>query len=137
MYGTPLPASPRISFSSDLTSEARPPPRDIVTPDPNFEFAVGVRPMIAADELFFKGRMVPLSSGPSARVTTTLRDELRAFDYGDEGAPQPKGFMRWKGFLGIKRVNSGPSARKNDKPDNSSTTTDAAGELLWKIHAGN
>ncbi|KAL0908662.1 hypothetical protein M5K25_023167 [Dendrobium thyrsiflorum] len=130
MYGTPLPASPRISFSNDLAAEARPPRRDIITPDPNFEFAVGVRPMIAADELFFKGRMLPLSSGQLARVTT-VREELRA-----EGAPQPKGLVRWKEFLGLKRLNSGHPAPRNGKSVNSSATPDAAGELRRKIQSG-
>ncbi|KAI0494835.1 hypothetical protein KFK09_024980 [Dendrobium nobile] len=131
MYGAPLPASPRISFSNDLAADgARPPPRDIVTPDPTFEFTVGGRPMIAADELFFKGRMLPLSSGQLARVTT-LREELRA-----EGAPQPKGLVRWKEFLGLKRVSSGHPAPRNSKSVNSSTTTDSAGEICRKIQRG-
>ncbi|XP_020582900.1 uncharacterized protein LOC110026346 [Phalaenopsis equestris] len=134
-YGTPPPASPRISFSSDLVADAKPPPRDIVTPDPTFEFAVGVRPMISADELFFKGRMVPLSTGPSAMVTT-LRDELGALQNGGEGGQQPRGFVRWKEFLGLKRASSAQSARKNDNSDNSSAAADVAGEMCRKNHAG-
>ncbi|PKA50007.1 hypothetical protein AXF42_Ash017546 [Apostasia shenzhenica] len=128
--GAPPPASPRISFSNDFALEPQPQPREGAPPDPNFEFAVGGRPMIAADELFFKGRMLPLRDQlrqPAADRVKTLRDELRS-DAGDcpgSGRP-PKGSMRWKEFLGLRRVNGGPSARKNDKAGGSSASAAAA-----------
>lgn len=76
--------------------------------------------MIAADELFFKGRMLPLrdsypTPGAPAGKVTTLRDELRG--EGDDWARPPKGSPRWKEFLGFRRAYCGPSGRKNDKGD--------------------
>ncbi|KAK8952434.1 hypothetical protein KSP39_PZI003082 [Platanthera zijinensis] len=105
----PLPISPRISFSNDFAVEPPPPRKPMPPVDPDFEFAVGGRPMIAADELFFKGRMLPLRDTsvptPAARATT-LRDQLR--DGADEWTrPPPKVSPRWKEFLGFRRSYKG------------------------------
>ncbi|KAG0470027.1 hypothetical protein HPP92_016727 [Vanilla planifolia] len=115
--GAPSPMSPRISFSNDFAMDMPPPPRSAAPSDPNFEFAVGGRPMIAADELFFKGRMLPLRDPhppPAMARATTLRDELRDSEH-EEWARPPKGSLRWKEFLGFRRAHGGPSSRKTDK----------------------
>ncbi|KAI0507128.1 hypothetical protein KFK09_013246 [Dendrobium nobile] len=129
--GAPPPISPRISFSNDFAVEPPPPPqqRSAAPPDTNFEFAVGGRPMIAADELFFKGRMLPLrdtcpTPGAATGRITTLRDELRG--EGDEWSRPPKGSPRWKEFLGFRRAYCGSSGRKSDKGDQRSSS--AGGE---------
>lgn len=86
--------------------------------------------MIAADELFFKGRMLPLrdpcpTQGAPAGKVTTLRDELRGD--GDDWARPPKGSPRWKEFLGFRRTYCSSSGRKNDKVDQRSSA--AGGEM--------
>ncbi|KAG0480104.1 hypothetical protein HPP92_010962 [Vanilla planifolia] len=75
LCGAQLPTSPRISFSKDFTLKP-PKPSSPTASDQDFEFGVGSRPMIAADELFFKGRMLPLLDPPqppvSSRAVTPL-----------------------------------------------------------------
>ncbi|CAO2188578.1 unnamed protein product [Urochloa humidicola] len=101
------PAPPRMSFSSDFALEP-PPPRGPAAgraADADFEFSpVGSRPMMAADQLFSKGRILPLREAPAARAApTTLRDELRAHDAAgaDRGGGARRG-PRWKELLGLK-----------------------------------
>ncbi|XP_020108231.1 uncharacterized protein LOC109724032 [Ananas comosus] len=101
------PISPRISFSSDFAVEPPPSNRAPAGPaDPDFEFSVGSHPMMAADQLFFKGRILPLKESPQSgsmapRPMTTLREELQAHD--DDCRPGPKGSVRWKELLGFKK----------------------------------
>ncbi|THU52198.1 hypothetical protein C4D60_Mb10t01470 [Musa balbisiana] len=107
------PMSPRMSFSSDFNMEPPPARTPGPPPDPDFEFSVGSRPMIAADQLFFKGRLLPLKDshqGGGHHRITTLRDELRNND--DEERP-PKGSVKWKGLLGLRR----PAPKKGDKKE--------------------
>ncbi|KAH7679574.1 hypothetical protein IHE45_06G067400 [Dioscorea alata] len=115
--------SPRISFSSDFILD-KPIPSSSSSPatpgNPDFEFAVGTRPMMAADELFFKGRLLPLRHGHGGappRPTTTLRDELRAG--ADDVASRPKPCPpKWKGLLGLKKVGGHYGNKKHiDKSD--------------------
>ncbi|GJN15965.1 hypothetical protein PR202_gb02914 [Eleusine coracana subsp. coracana] len=95
--------APRMSFSSDFALE--PPPPSSSGParaagDADFEFTpVGSRPMMAADQLFSKGRILPLRE---ARGPVTLRDELRAPDAA-AAANAGRRVPRWKELLGLKR----------------------------------
>ncbi|XP_010939440.1 uncharacterized protein [Elaeis guineensis] len=121
------PMSPRISFSNDFVMEPPPPaPRTPAPPaDPNFEFSVGSHHMMAADQLFFKGRLLPLKEnhhGAGAQRVTTLRDELRAHDGDDDGRP-PKGSIRWKELLGL-RKGPCPAGKRNDKNDRAMEAAD-------------
>ncbi|XP_066361573.1 uncharacterized protein [Miscanthus floridulus] len=95
-----LMAPPRMSFSSDFALEPPPPPRPPGHADADFEFsAAGRRPMMDADQLFSKGRILPLREA-TPRLPTTLRDELRAApDAADHGRRGP---ARWKELLGLK-----------------------------------
>uniref|UniRef100_A0A0D9VLE3 Uncharacterized protein n=1 Tax=Leersia perrieri TaxID=77586 RepID=A0A0D9VLE3_9ORYZ len=101
---------PRISFSSDFVVEPPPPPSQnramnlrCQEEDINFEFSVGSHPMMAADQLFSKGRILPLKDGgftfTAGRPPTTLRDELRA----GEDRASVKGSSRWKEMLGLRK----------------------------------
>jgi len=89
-----LMAPPRMSFSIDFALE---PPGSA---DADFEFSpAGSRPMMDADQLFSKGRILPLREA-APRPPTTLRDELRAApDAADRGH---RGLARWKELLGLK-----------------------------------
>ncbi|KAJ0981491.1 hypothetical protein J5N97_009746 [Dioscorea zingiberensis] len=130
--------SPRISFSSDFILEkpgpSSAPPSQPQLGDPDFEFAVGTRPMMAADELIFKGRLLPLRetcSAPRPSATTTLRDELRAgADDAWEAPPRHNkpGLPKWKGFLGLKKTGHGGGhygAKKQLVYDHKSTSDQA------------
>ncbi|KAG9450908.1 hypothetical protein H6P81_010873 [Aristolochia fimbriata] len=103
--------SPRISFSNDFIDPdqkiikherlAAPPP----DASSDFEFSVSNYSMIAADEIFFKGRILPLKENCTTKLQKmTLRDELRNDDDGD--ARPPKGPMRWKELLGLRKTTS-------------------------------
>ncbi|XP_074561176.1 uncharacterized protein LOC141817427 [Curcuma longa] len=137
--GPPM-ASPRISFSSDFLMEvptARAPAGS--PPDPNFEFLVGSHPMITADQLFSKGRLLPLRdpymAGSSGRGgLTTLRDELRDKDdagsasaaasgYGRERPPKGAS-IKWKELLGLKK-SRGSALKKIDKSEGAAGDADA------------
>jgi hypothetical protein len=99
-----LMAPPRMSFSSDFALEPPPPPppRPPGRADADFEFSpAGSRPsMMDADQLFSKGRILPLREA-APRPPTTLRDELRAPEaVADRGRRGP---ARWKELLGLKQ----------------------------------
>ncbi|XP_074591697.1 uncharacterized protein LOC141847542 [Curcuma longa] len=108
----PPPMSPRVSFSSDFAVE---PPRAAVRsppPDPNFEFAVGGgNSTIDADQLFFKGRLLPLEDsghghGQRQRAVTTLREELLSQAGGGCDWPERPlrgSAIKWKELLGLKK----------------------------------
>ncbi|KAK4437875.1 hypothetical protein Salat_0121500 [Sesamum alatum] len=99
--------SPRISFSNDFADPQQPIKLDNsyreAPVSSDFEFSVPNYTMISADELFFKGKMLPLRE--NCTKTTTLRDELLAGDddYEDVSSRLPKGANRWKERLGLKR----------------------------------
>ncbi|KAL6531796.1 hypothetical protein OROMI_028159 [Orobanche minor] len=117
---------PRISFSIDFTdSQHQKSPIEIENTyieapvSSEFEFSefspVTDETMISADELFFKGRMLPLKeNGP--KITTTLGDELLANggdDYKDNVATRlVKG---WKERLGLKRSTGRVVRKKGGK----------------------
>ncbi|KAI3452030.1 hypothetical protein Pfo_008695 [Paulownia fortunei] len=99
------PMSPRISFSNDFVESShshshsnshhqmRAAYRDAPVSS-DFEFSVNNYSMMSADELFFKGRLLPLkescSSSSNFQKTTTLRDELQnEEDDGDNFSLRP------------------------------------------------
>ena len=116
-------AGQRISFSSDFSMEPPPPVQNRAMglrcqeEDQNFEFSVGSlpvmgggHPMMAADQLFSKGRILPFKV--EGRPPTTLRDELR----GDEERASSKGSSRWREMLGLRKsLCVGGGAKKSDK----------------------
>ncbi|KAL6633497.1 hypothetical protein ACP70R_026168 [Stipagrostis hirtigluma subsp. patula] len=122
----PAALGPRISFSSDFAVEPPPPVQNRAMSlrcqeeDLNFEFSVGSHPMMAADQLFSKGRILPLKDGGAfagGRAATTLRDELRG-GAEDEDRASTKGSSRWREMLGLRKalcVGGGGAAKKSDK----------------------
>ncbi|XP_074555669.1 uncharacterized protein LOC141811543 [Curcuma longa] len=141
--GPPM-TNPRISFSCDFLMEvpaARAPAS--TPPDPNFEFSVGRQPMITADQLFSKGRLLPLknpyASGSSGRAgggLTTLRDELREKDaasgYGRERPPKGAASIKWKELLGLKKPR-GSASKKMDKSEGSAGDADARLDKVMQV----
>ncbi|KAL9998790.1 hypothetical protein Hdeb2414_s0016g00472711 [Helianthus debilis subsp. tardiflorus] len=134
------PISPRISFSNDFADavhsrqQTLKPSRDYHAPpvSSDFEFSVSNNPMFTtADELFFKGRLLPFKDAASGAVVgqkTTLRDELLAGDDDDTAGVSfrpPKGGSgtRWKGFLGLRKSHIG--SKRSDKGDGSRSGQDA------------
>ncbi|KAG6468247.1 hypothetical protein ZIOFF_072820 [Zingiber officinale] len=128
----PPPMSPRVSFSSDFAVEP-PPPRAAVRPpppDPNFEFAVGGgNSTIDADQLFFKGRLLPLKDsrhGQRPRAVTTLREELLSPTAGSGDWPERPlrgSAIKWKELLGLKKPHCSfapvpaPGKKQSDKSE--------------------
>ena len=109
--------APRMSFSSDFALEPPPPPRPPGRADADFEFSpVGSRPMMAADQLFSKGRILPLREAARG-APTTLRDELRADERHGRLPRAPN--IRWKELLGLKK------ASKKQAAATAGTSTDA------------
>ncbi|CAL9062229.1 unnamed protein product [Musa banksii] len=104
--------SPRMSFSSDFNMQPPPARTPGPPPDSDFEFSVGSHPMMAADQLFFKGRLLPLKDNHQCggHRITTLRDELRADGSGER---LPKGSIKWRGLLGLRKT----AAKKGDKKE--------------------
>ncbi|KAL6846274.1 hypothetical protein ACP4OV_023722 [Aristida adscensionis] len=109
--------APRMSFSSDFAVELPPPAaaRGGAPGDPDFEFSVGSHPMMAADQLFSKGRLLPLREAPhggggagGSGRPPTLRDELRADDRHGRTPRAPN--IRWKELLGLKKAPKKPPA---------------------------
>jgi hypothetical protein len=115
--------APRISFSSDFAVEPPPPPsaRGGKPGDADFEFSPGVhhptadgQSMIAADQLFSKGRLLPLGEAPphggpgASGRPLTLRDELREDERHGRAPRAPN--TRWKELLGLKKASKKPPA---------------------------
>ncbi|XP_077213768.1 uncharacterized protein LOC143848661 [Tasmannia lanceolata] len=120
------PMSPRISFSNDFIlddhhmikherSTAQP------SDSSDFEFSVTNYSMITADELFSKGRLLPLKENCTTQFQKmTLRDELMNEDDGDDDVSSsrpPKSPIRWKEFLGLKKNHV--LGKKNERIDGS------------------
>ncbi|GAB4846993.1 hypothetical protein Ancab_026005 [Ancistrocladus abbreviatus] len=129
--GGGVPMSPRISFSNDFVDphsqgnfikQERGNREAPVSTD--FEFSVTNYSMMSADELFFKGRLLPLkdscvNNNNQMQRTTTLRDELLHDEDEDDdngfSLKPPKGTTKWKGFLGLRKSHIGSrKAEKND-----------------------
>ncbi|XP_010263574.1 PREDICTED: uncharacterized protein LOC104601800 [Nelumbo nucifera] len=118
------PVSPRISFSNDFVdaqqmikyerSSREAPPSS----SSDFEFSVSNYSMMTADELFFKGRLLPFKDNCTNQQLQkmTLREELLIDD--DDAPPRPpKASNKWKGLLGLKRTHI--LSKKTDKNDGS------------------
>ncbi|XVE49182.1 hypothetical protein DITRI_Ditri01bG0061800 [Diplodiscus trichospermus] len=115
---------PRISFSNDFAdphqgikyeSNYREAPVSL----DNFEFSVKNYAMIPADEIFFKGTLLPLKGNNGADQQgrkLTLRDTLLVDDDDDDSFPRlQKGSGWWKERLGLKRTNL--VSKKGDRID--------------------
>ncbi|KAL8528673.1 hypothetical protein ACS0TY_006210 [Phlomoides rotata] len=92
--------SPRISFSNDF-AESSHNNKGAYTDAPvssDFEFSVNNYSMMSADELFSKGKILPLKP-----KTTTLRDELRSQVDEFSSSKPPKNPTRLRAFLGLRR----------------------------------
>lgn len=117
------PMSPRISFSNDFVQpnfhHDRSSKEAPVSSD--FEFCVSNYSMMSADELFFKGRLLPFKDTNCANQMQrmTLRDELLVDDHNDDVYCRPPrgNSVRWKGLLGLKRAHIG--SKKSEKRDGS------------------
>ncbi|MBA0590513.1 hypothetical protein Gorai_019217, partial [Gossypium raimondii] len=111
--------SPRISFSNDFveTQQVMKQERNSreAPVSSDFEFSVSNYSMMSADELFFKGKLLPFKDNCNNQMQRTLREELLAGDDDDNNVTRtpPKGSTRWKGFLGLKRTHIG--SKKADK----------------------
>lgn len=127
--------SPRISFSNDFVESSRSHSHSHTHSHSNtraaayrdapvssdFEFSKSNYSMISADELFFKGRLLPLKEGcssSSSQKTTTLRDELQNED--EENGESfslrpPKNPTRWRGFLGLRKSHIGSKTKSSEK----------------------
>ncbi|KAJ6378586.1 hypothetical protein OIU78_028761 [Salix suchowensis] len=114
------PMSPRISFSNDFADSQQiirqeRSSREIPVSS-DFEFSVTNYSMMSADELFFKGRLLPFKDSGSSQMQRTIRDELLVDDDKDDQVsqrPRKGSSTRWKGFLGLKRSHIG--SKKVDK----------------------
>lgn len=134
------PMSPRISFSNDFVESHHNSHQHLRSEPPassDFEFSVSNYNMISADELFFKGRILPFSFKDKKKNTTssktlmqrTLRDELLADDDQDHDniefsvkPPKPSSSSNgWKGFLGLRKSHIG--SKKPEKTDFSFDST--------------
>lgn len=108
VLGAPL-MSPRISFSNDFVEsshDSHQQNRSAYSDAPvsDFEFSVSNYSMMSADELLFKGRLLPFKG-----KTTTLRDELQnEEEYSDDfSLKPPKNPTRLRGFLGLRKPRIG------------------------------
>ncbi|CAK8577509.1 unnamed protein product [Lathyrus sativus] len=104
---------PRISFSNDfvVSQQQAVKHENIYREAPvssDFEFSVKKYSMISADQVFFKGMLLP---GNECSKKVTLRDEL----LNDDDSPKwSKSLSRWKERLGLKRGSSKKDKNKND-----------------------
>ncbi|XP_059647783.1 uncharacterized protein LOC132294072 [Cornus florida] len=104
---------PRISFSNDFLDTQQPINHEKsyreAPVSSDFEFSAKSNAMISADELFFKGKLLPLKEN-CAKMT--LREELLIHDDDHESDNvfpwMPKGSGRWKERLGLKRTHIVP-----------------------------
>ncbi|GFP91130.1 hypothetical protein PHJA_001257000 [Phtheirospermum japonicum] len=135
---------PRISFSVDF-ADSQPPPIQLQNSyreapvSSDFEFfgfsgSNDTSSMISADELFFKGRMLPSKENCPRINTTTLRDELLASDDEDNlSTTRPvKGAGRWRERLGLKR-----SHKKGEKINNDDGGLGRINEMVCEDVYGN
>ncbi|XP_021632412.1 uncharacterized protein LOC110629648 isoform X2 [Manihot esculenta] len=124
------PMSPRISFSNDFVDSQQifkqertsSRSRSEAPVSTDFEFSVSNYSMMSADELFFKGTLLPFKDNANnSQMQRTIRDELLVDDddYEDREVclRPPKGSTRWKSLLGLKKSHIG--SKKVDKNDGS------------------
>ncbi|KAG2705415.1 hypothetical protein I3760_05G052400 [Carya illinoinensis] len=116
---------PRISFSNDFADIQQPTKHENTYREApvssEFEFSVKNYSMMSADELFFKGMMLPVkNSRTNQQRKMTLRDELSVDDddYEDVFPRIPKNGSRWIERLGLKKgLSLYPTNKKCDKSD--------------------
>ncbi|KAI3441379.1 uncharacterized protein J3R85_002665 [Psidium guajava] len=119
---------PRISFSHDFaeTQQQQPPIRQEARSykeapvSADFEFSVNDDSMIPADEIFSKGKLLPLkSNGANPLRKMTLRDELLADeDDSNNGLPRLTSSPgRWRERWGLKRSHF--ASKKGDRSESS------------------
>ncbi|MCD7449540.1 hypothetical protein HAX54_000380 [Datura stramonium] len=109
---------PRISFSNDFADTQQTLRHEHgykeAPVSSDFEFSVSGYKMIPADEVFFKGKLLPLRENSSTKATT-LKDELLAAaaddDYEDIFPSVGKG--SWKERFGFKRSQIPPKKADN------------------------
>ncbi|PHT42041.1 hypothetical protein CQW23_20895 [Capsicum baccatum] len=110
---------PRISFSNDFADTQQTLRHEHgykeAPVSSDFEFSVSGYKMIPADEVFFKGKLLPLRE--NSTKPTTLKDELLAADDDYEDIFPSVGKGSWKERFGFKR--SSPICPK--KVDNKDT----------------
>ncbi|KAK1560494.1 hypothetical protein Q3G72_006116 [Acer saccharum] len=129
MYNNEHSMDPRISFSNDFADTQQ--HQQAAKQESNnyreapvssdFEFSVRNFNLIPADEIFFKGMLVPLKENSSTHLRKmTLREELLVDDESDKAAlPRmmiPKGSGWWKERLGLKKAHINIS-KKSDRND--------------------
>ncbi|KAJ8764449.1 hypothetical protein K2173_006189 [Erythroxylum novogranatense] len=132
------PMSPRISFSNDFVDSQQMMKQERSTREApastDFEFSVTNYSMMSADELFFKGRLLPFKDNGGKHVPRTIRDELLVDDDDDEISRRPpKGSTRWKGFLNLKRAHIG-SKKVDNKNDGSVEKVGKSGFVQEEVH---
>ncbi|GLU13573.1 hypothetical protein SLE2022_302020 [Rubroshorea leprosula] len=125
-YAAPM--SPRISFSNDFVESHH--GHQIVKQERNstpvssdFEFSVSNYSMMSADELFFKGKLLPFRDTCNNQMQRTLREELLVEEEEDDmfQIRPPKGSQKWKGFLSLKKSHIG--SKKVEKTEGSAEKT--------------
>lgn len=106
---------PRISFSNDFGDPQQPMKLENsyreAPVSSDFAFSAPSYSMISADEVFFKGKILPSK-------INTLRDELLSGDDDDYDGLSPrfaKGASRWKERLGLKRSHVVVPKKSHDK----------------------
>ncbi|CAN4107706.1 unnamed protein product [Withania somnifera] len=96
---------PRISFSNDFVDTEQTLRREHgykeAPVSSDFEFSVSSYKMIPADEVFFKGKLLPLRENSTSKATTLKDELLAADDYEDIFPSIGKG--SWKERFGFKR----------------------------------
>ncbi|XP_041015841.1 uncharacterized protein LOC121258395 [Juglans microcarpa x Juglans regia] len=113
---------PRISFSNDSLEIQQSATKHENTyreapVSSEFDFCVKNYTMMSADELFFKGMLLPVkNSCINQQRKMTLRDELSVDDDYEDVSPRiPKNGNRWRERLGFKKGLS--SSKKYDGSD--------------------
>ncbi|KAL1564127.1 hypothetical protein AAHA92_06520 [Salvia divinorum] len=102
----PMSVSSRISFSNDLVESSRSHSHYHDAPvSSDFEFSVSNYSMMSADELFFKGRLLPFplkeeeEEENNINSSTTLKNDV--------SLRPPKNPTRWRAFLGLTKSHIG------------------------------
>ncbi|KAH7575235.1 hypothetical protein ACOSQ2_005584 [Xanthoceras sorbifolium] len=119
MYNNEHSMDPRISFSNDFadTQQAAVKQESNYREAPvssDFEFSVRNFNLIPADEIFFKGKLVPLKDNSSTQLRKmTLREELLVDDNALPRIPKSSGW--WKDRLGLKKAHI--ISKKGDRND--------------------
>ncbi|KAF6139083.1 hypothetical protein GIB67_010809 [Kingdonia uniflora] len=86
-----------------------------VSSSSDFEFSVTNHNMMAADELFSRGKLLPFKDNCNNNrfQKMTLRDELLIEDNDNAASSRPPKSNSWKERLGLKRSNKGSSRLAN------------------------